>query len=444
MHRLMTDISNASLDERGLAGNGRGLLGSFLSEELNGHRKSYTEGTHRSRSPEETLNRVQRYFPIFGITRVANITGLDTIGIPVVIVVRPNSKSLSVSQGKGASLVAAKVSGIMESIEGYHAETLDIETRFLSHDELRIHHRTVDLQMLPVNRERPLPPDLKIPWVRGRDVMSGVDIWIPYEMVHLDYTDAVVFNSGYFLSDSNGLASGNCLIEAVNHGLCEVIERDGLTLWSLKDKRERDLCSLDLSSVDDPGCAALIQKFKDQNIDVAVWDITSDIAVPAYCCKILQSGQGAGIRPAMGAGCHPCKAIALSRALTEAAQSRLTFISGSRDDQLRDLYKHQLDGSELALWRSEIDAVEGKMNYADREEYKGTYLEDDLEWILAQLRKAKIGNAVYIDLTKPEFSIPVVKVVIPGLECHTMAERRIPGRRAQAVIAQRDAGVTYA
>jgi len=35
---------------------------------------------------------------------------------------------------------------------------------------------------------------------------------------------------------------------------------------------------------------------------------------------------------AAGHGCHPCRAVALSRALTEAAQSRLTMISGSRDD----------------------------------------------------------------------------------------------------------------
>jgi ribosomal protein S12 methylthiotransferase accessory factor YcaO len=29
--------------------------------------------------------------PVMGITRVANVTGLDSVGIPVVMVCRPNS-----------------------------------------------------------------------------------------------------------------------------------------------------------------------------------------------------------------------------------------------------------------------------------------------------------------------------------------------------------------
>jgi ribosomal protein S12 methylthiotransferase accessory factor YcaO len=45
-----------------------------------------------------------------GITRLGNITGLDRIGIPVAIAVRPNSRSVSVSQGKGLELPQALAS----------------------------------------------------------------------------------------------------------------------------------------------------------------------------------------------------------------------------------------------------------------------------------------------------------------------------------------------
>ena len=48
--------------------------------------KKYRAGTHRIVSPEETLESVRRYFPAMGITRVADITGLDVIGLPVVTV----------------------------------------------------------------------------------------------------------------------------------------------------------------------------------------------------------------------------------------------------------------------------------------------------------------------------------------------------------------------
>src|SRR5260370_41920527 len=86
--------------------------------------KKYRAGTHRLVPPEETLDRIGRFFPAMGITRVADVTGLDTIGIPVVLVYRPNSRSLVVSQGKGLDLVAAKASGVMESVEAYMAERI--------------------------------------------------------------------------------------------------------------------------------------------------------------------------------------------------------------------------------------------------------------------------------------------------------------------------------
>ena len=52
-----------------------------------------------------------------GITRIADITGLDRLGIPVMQAVRPFSLSNAVSQGKGASLAQAAISAILESAE---------------------------------------------------------------------------------------------------------------------------------------------------------------------------------------------------------------------------------------------------------------------------------------------------------------------------------------
>lgn len=84
--------------------------------------KGHKSGTHRTISPSETLARMKPYLAPMGITRVANVTGLDTIGIPVFMACRPNSRSLAVSQGKGLDLDAARASAVMESVEGYRAE----------------------------------------------------------------------------------------------------------------------------------------------------------------------------------------------------------------------------------------------------------------------------------------------------------------------------------
>ena len=78
--------------------------------------KAYRAGTHRTVPPAETVRKALRFAPVMGITRVANVTGLDNVGVPVVTVSRPNSRSLAVTQGKGVDLTAAKASALMESI----------------------------------------------------------------------------------------------------------------------------------------------------------------------------------------------------------------------------------------------------------------------------------------------------------------------------------------
>lgn len=80
------------------------------------------DGTFRVRDPKETIECVKPLLRGFGITRVANVTGLDVVGVPVWCAIRPLSRSLTVSQGKGITHELAAISAAMESIELYHAE----------------------------------------------------------------------------------------------------------------------------------------------------------------------------------------------------------------------------------------------------------------------------------------------------------------------------------
>ena len=74
-------------------------------------RKGYYRGTHRTRAPEHTAAVLGPLRRQFGITRVADVTGLDRVGLPVVMVVRPESLSLCVAQGKGLDRASAAASG---------------------------------------------------------------------------------------------------------------------------------------------------------------------------------------------------------------------------------------------------------------------------------------------------------------------------------------------
>ena len=88
--------------------------------------------------------------------------------------------------------------------------------------------------------------------------MGGGPVWVPFELVSADYTLPLPPGSGCFQASTNGLASGNHPLEAVCHGLCEVMERDASTLWRLSGDG-RDRRALDPSTVTDPhvpaGCS---------------------------------------------------------------------------------------------------------------------------------------------------------------------------------------------
>lgn len=406
---------------------------------LNGQRparKRFYAGTHRAIDPEKTIERVLRLAPVMGITRVANVTGLDTIGIPVVMVCRPNSRSIAVAQGKGLTLPAAKASGLMESVEGYHAERITLPLKFATYEELRYTHDVADVSKLAQPRSGIFHANLPLLWIEGDDLVRGERMWIPYETVHLNHTLPLPPGTGCFGTSSNGLACGNHLLEAISHGICEVVERDAAALWDLKGENEWQKTRIDLSSVNDPDCNEVLERFWRAHVCVAVWEITSDIGIPAFLSLTTEQTFNP-LRPlptSVGFGCHPARSIAMLRALTEAAQSRLTYISGSRDDLGRNAYEYSI--SEKS-WQSDFARMEirGPMReFLDVPSFDAETFNEDVTWELDRLRSAGIGNVLFVDLTKAELGMPVVRIVIPGLEPkHSIADY-LPGQRAQVIL----------
>jgi ribosomal protein S12 methylthiotransferase accessory factor len=398
--------------------------------------KSYYTGTHRLISPEQTVERMSRLALVMGITRIANVTGLDTIGVPVVMVCRPNSRSIAVAQGKGLTLAAAKASGLMEAMEGYHAERITLPLKLASYEELRYTHNVVDVSLLPQPVSGLYHRDLPLLWIEGHDILQDERVWVPYEMVHLNYTLPVPPGTGCFVASSNGLASGNHLLEAISHGICEVVERDATTLWSLRSETAPPKTRVDLCSVDDPDCRQVLEKYQRAAIDVAVWDATSDIRIPAFVGLITERTPNP-LRPlpsSLGYGCHPARPIALLRALTEAAQSRLTYISGSRDDLDRDAYEDALSPKTVQSDRARTETRGSMRDFREIASFEGATLNEDVAWELTRLRSAGIARVIIVDLTKPELRVPVVRVVIPGLEPKALISDYVPGPRARAIL----------
>jgi ribosomal protein S12 methylthiotransferase accessory factor len=363
-----------------------------------------------------------------GITRLGNITGLDRIGIPVAVAVRPNSRSVSVSQGKGLELPQAFASALMEACEGFHAEDIR-NIRQASYRALVRSEPVVDPARLCAG-PRPFDLDRTIAWVEGYDLIHRQPCWVPTEIVHTDYT---LTPDGYFLAGSNGLASGNHLIEAINSALYEVVERDGVALWTGRPITERVGYAVDLASVDDRDCRTLLDKYAAAAIAVRVWNVTTDIGIAAFLCDIrdLEPGDPSRRRRFHGSGCHADRGIALSRALTEAAQTRLTYIAGIRDDLSPAEYQETADTEIADALLDALTRQTAPVAFRDVPSFADDDLGGDLRWALDRLAAAGIEQAIAVDLTRAEFRVPVVRLVVPGLEWDPHHPDYRPGPRAR-------------
>ncbi|RKG59474.1 hypothetical protein D7X30_10440 [Corallococcus sp. AB011P] len=399
--------------------------------------KRFQAGTHRLAEPAETVERALRVRGAAGITRVANITGLDVIGIPVVAVIRPNARSMVVSQGKGADLHAARASGLMEAIETYHAEHVTAPLLLGSHADLRRRHRLADVSRLPRLGTGSFDEDKKLLWIEGSELMDRVPIWVPYELVHTDFTLPFPTGSGALAMSSNGLASGNHLLEAVCHGIHELVERDATTLWHFSAAQGGSRLSLD--TVDDPGCRGLLECFARAEVDVAVWETTTDVGLPSFQCALLDRNPDPlrRLAGATGMGCHPAREIALSRALTEAAQTRLTLIAGAREETGGGFYEEARDPRVLERLQLRMRGEPSVRRFSDVPTLSSETFNADLDIVLSRLRAVGIEQVIAVDLSRPEIGIPVVRVIIPGLEFIHEAPGYVPGKRARTLLAAR-------
>jgi YcaO-like protein with predicted kinase domain len=376
------------------------------------------------RPPGETIAALRSHLSSFGITRLARQTGLDSIGIPCFAAIRPNAKTLAVNQGKGIDDDAATASALMEAAEYATAEAPDVPVIHASATELRAAgHRPFDVaRWLPQGQG--VPDDLPIAWLEGADLFSGQPVYAP--------RDALVIGGAMDLpaisQSTNGLASGNNAAESSFHALCELIERDATTLWIFKSDEAAAATEVTAASFADPLVDALVARVEQAGFRLTLFDQTTDIGVPVIFALIAPRDHlpTKHFDLAAGCGCHPIAARAAIRAITEAAQTRISNIAGARDDFDPAEYHQRLSASLQSLAGLRADVPRPPPSGLPF----GAPLPELMAFAKAGLAAAGITGIGAFPLGGSVAGISVTKLLAHGLEDRSTNRNWRPGPRA--------------
>ncbi|OEC96263.1 hypothetical protein A9Z06_02055 [Rhizobium sp. YK2] len=373
----------------------------------------------RAFPPRETLSRVWPYLGRLGITRVGRQTELDRIGIPVWCAYAPNSRAIVIAQGKGLDDISAKTSAVMEAIERSVATQPFCSALMASLDELAASgHATDCLEDLLAIGAQPIETMEQIRWSQAHDLAKNASIFVPFEAIHLDRTHV----SPRFWVSSDGLASGNTWHEAVLHGLLERIERDACVLWNVGDPACRHARRIDPDSIEDEGIRGMLEKIFSADFDLALFDVTSDLAVASIVALLRPKGDDGSLRYVdltMGAGASLSPDVAAARAISEAVQSRMTFIGGARDDLVPELFSRRADPDHLQSFQARCTT-----NLNELPTMLATSAQDALDQLVETLLECGVDQLYAIELAPQWLPASVAKVFAPQLE-HPDGDRRI-------------------
>ncbi|MEU3221905.1 YcaO-like family protein [Streptomyces sp. NPDC006976] len=358
-----------------------------------------SRGTLRGIEPEETWARLRPLLAARGVTRVADLTDLDVLGIPVWSAIRPGAATLVASAGKGLTHCAARISAVVESLEVAVAEEASVPVVHRgSAARLTPGYSVSELSLHPAS----LADDrTELEWTEGWDLVSGKAAPVPAAAVGLRGWAHDGWQPPLFVTTTNGLAGGNDHVEAALHGLLELVERDSLARWKPGDGVRVAPERLG------PRLGPVWERVRATGAELILERIPSVPGTWTYTCWLVQ--------PEMwqvfgGSGCHTVAAIAAERALMEAVQSRGSTISGARDDIPDWSFRRSGPAPRPPLGPT------GEQEELPRQDPPVRPLGEVLDGVVESVHACTGRPVMAVDLTPPAAPWPpVVQVFAPGL-----------------------------
>jgi ribosomal protein S12 methylthiotransferase accessory factor len=361
------------------------------------------------------------------ITRLSDLSPLDRLGLPVYSATTPLALDLTTHLGKGFDAEQAQLSALMEAVERVSAESVSRVTRRRTLQEMVCEASTLDPRSCDLPNDTAFRPNRRISWTEGYDLLRREAVWVARDLVVSPPTDGVLRHV-----DSNGLASGNTLLEAVVHGICEVIERDTLgqhlfcTLF-VEGSEGPVIRPVDVSSL--PNEAVAWTKCITANgMTLEIDFFETDVDTPVFR-SVLVDEDFAGTQPArrrqfIGFGSSPNAALAVMRSMAEAVQSRTAIVQGARDSfnavGVRTDSRSTRDSS--------AQPKAPALSFTAVPTFSSTDLLEDLRHLLSHLKAAGFTQVIAVNLTRPDLGIPVVRIRIPGMTSFAVNRKRVGWR----------------
>ena len=381
---------------------------------------------------DQTEQRVRDVIKRIPVTRIADLTPMDYLRLPVFSAVTPLALDLTTHMGKGDDAISARVSALMEAVERVSAEMPPSGTTLRASFEELFRKGSVvpaDPALFDLPPDTSYTPAALFNWIEAFDLIGNCPSLLPVDLACSPPREGMLRNV-----DTNGLASGNTRLEAVVHALCEVIERDALSQHEFRtlfgdpaDPRPPSI-AIELDTVAGPA-RRWIERIREHGLELIVQEITTDIQVVTFRALLVDDffPTPDGPTPALfgGFGTHPNAEVAVLRAVTEAIQSRLSSIQGARDaynilptsprratqlERARELSTAPSKAFDEMLSRVHLD------------------LRDDLRFLLESLSAAGFTSVIAADLTRADLDLPVVRVRVPGLSEFVTNRRRVSRR----------------
>ena len=344
-----------------------------------------------------------------GVTRLADVTGLDCLGVPVFQAVRPASVALSVHQGKAFTRAGAMLGALMEAVESHRAEGVVFDGILAAYDDLPNDERSGALDDFAVVRGDGVDPSKQMRWVRTRRIADDTVLWAPFDFVSLDLSRE---GEPGIERISTGQAARFGLEQAILVGLLEVLERDACAVWRQAPLGHRAARAIAPRSVGYPWFCELHTILGGAGITLALYALESVVGAPVIGAELLEPAAFPCARVLAGGYCCGLTAEdALRGAMLEALQSRVTIIAGARDDVLYDGQPQSVilgSGCPLPPF---IAARQWSVVERGAEPFEGLSGRD----LTRILTRCGYPDSAFVALSGADDPVVVVKVIVPGL-----------------------------